>query len=62
MSMKIGIRAWIDFAFRKIFGKPENEICIVSLLNAGPKQNVYRRFGFHGDAIAKASSRPDGLA
>jgi len=23
MSMKIGIRAWIDFAFRKIFGKPD---------------------------------------
>ena len=34
MSMKIGIRAWIDFAFRKIFGKPENEICLISLLNA----------------------------
>ncbi len=32
--MKIGIRAWIDFAFRKIFGKPENEICLISLLNA----------------------------
>jgi len=30
----IGIRAWIDFAFRKIFGKPENEICLISLLNA----------------------------
>jgi hypothetical protein len=34
MSMKIGIRAWIDFAFRKIFGKPGNEICLISLLNA----------------------------
>ena len=33
MSMKIGIRAWIDFAFRKIFGKPGNEICVISLLN-----------------------------
>jgi predicted transposase/invertase (TIGR01784 family) len=32
--MKIGIRAWIDFAFRKIFGKPGNEICLISLLNA----------------------------
>ena len=32
--MKIGIRAWIDFAFRKIFGKPGNEICVISLLNA----------------------------
>ncbi len=34
MSIKIGIRAWIDFAFRKIFGKPGNEICLISLLNA----------------------------
>ena len=34
MSMKIGIRAWIDFAFRKIYGKPGNEICLISLLNA----------------------------
>ena len=34
MSMKIGIRAWIDFAFRKIFGKHGNEICLISLLNA----------------------------
>ena len=34
MPMKIGIRAWIDFAFRKIFGKPGNEICLISLLNA----------------------------
>jgi hypothetical protein len=34
MSMKIGIRAWIDFAFRKIYGKPGNDICLISLLNA----------------------------
>ncbi len=34
MSMKIGIRAWIDFAFRKIFGRKGNEICLISLLNA----------------------------
>ena len=34
MSMKIGIRAWIDFAFRKIYGKPGNELCLISLLNA----------------------------
>ncbi len=34
MAMKIGIRAWIDFAFRKIFGKPGNEVCLISLLNA----------------------------
>jgi predicted transposase/invertase (TIGR01784 family) len=34
MSAKIGIRAWIDFAFRKIFGKPGNEVCLISLLNA----------------------------
>ena len=32
--MKIGIRAWIDFAFKKIFGKKGNEICLVSLLNS----------------------------
>lgn len=32
--MKIGIRAWIDFAFKKIFGKPGNEICLISLLNS----------------------------
>jgi predicted transposase/invertase (TIGR01784 family) len=34
MSNKIGIRAWVDFAFRKIFGKPGNEICLISLLNS----------------------------
>jgi len=34
MSMKIGIRAWIDFAFRKIFGNPGNGICLISPLNA----------------------------
>jgi predicted transposase/invertase (TIGR01784 family) len=34
MSMKIGIKAWVDFAFKKIFGKPGNEICLISLLNA----------------------------
>lgn len=34
MAAKIAIRAWIDFAFRKIFGKPGNEICLISLLNA----------------------------
>lgn len=34
MSTKIGIRPWIDFAFRKIFGKPGNEICLISLLNS----------------------------
>lgn len=34
MSMKIGIRAWIDFAFRKIFGKAGNEMCLIGLLNS----------------------------
>jgi hypothetical protein len=34
MSMRIGIRAWIDFAFKKIFGKPGNEVCLISLLNS----------------------------
>jgi predicted transposase/invertase (TIGR01784 family) len=32
--MRIGIRAWIDFAFKKIFGKPGNEVCLISLLNS----------------------------
>ncbi len=31
---RIGIRAWIDFAFKKIFGKLGNEVCLISLLNA----------------------------
>ena len=30
----MGFASWIDFAFRKIFGKPGNEICLISLLNA----------------------------
>ena len=34
MAKKIGIRPWIDFAFRKIFGKLGNEICLISLLNS----------------------------
>jgi predicted transposase/invertase (TIGR01784 family) len=34
MSTKIGIRAWVDFAFKKIFGKQGNEICLISLLNS----------------------------
>ena len=34
VSKKIGIRPWVDFAFRKIFGKPSNEICLISLLNS----------------------------
>ena len=34
MSRKIGVRPWIDFAFRKIFGKRGNEICLISLLDS----------------------------
>ncbi|MEZ6090396.1 MAG: Rpn family recombination-promoting nuclease/putative transposase [Pirellulaceae bacterium] len=34
MSERIGIRAWIDFPFKKIFGKPGNEICLISLLDS----------------------------
>jgi predicted transposase/invertase (TIGR01784 family) len=34
MSRNIGIRPWVDFAFRKIFGKPGNDICLISLLNS----------------------------
>ncbi len=50
MSMKIGIRAWIDFAFRKIFGKPGNEICLIRLLNAVQLLDRSRRLfsAWHG--------------
>ena len=34
MSHPIGIRAWIDFSFKKIFGKPGNEVCLISFLNS----------------------------
>jgi predicted transposase/invertase (TIGR01784 family) len=34
MPNPIGILAWIDFAFKKIFGKPGNEVCLISFLNA----------------------------
>jgi predicted transposase/invertase (TIGR01784 family) len=34
MSKKIGVYPWVDFAFRKIFGKPGNEVCLIGLLNA----------------------------
>lgn len=34
MSKKIGVFPWVDFAFRKIFGKPGNEVCLISLLNS----------------------------
>jgi predicted transposase/invertase (TIGR01784 family) len=34
VSKKIGIRPCVDFAFRKIFGKPGNEICLIHLLNS----------------------------
>jgi hypothetical protein len=29
MSKKIGVFPWVDFAFRKIFGKPGNEECLI---------------------------------
>jgi predicted transposase/invertase (TIGR01784 family) len=32
--MPLGIRATNDFAFKKIFGSPENKIALISLLNA----------------------------
>ncbi|MFM2013662.1 MAG: hypothetical protein RLZZ396_2446 [Planctomycetota bacterium] len=31
MSKKIGVFPWVDFAFRKIFGKPGNEECLIGL-------------------------------
>ena len=32
--MPIGIRPINDFAFKKTFGSPENELALISLLNA----------------------------
>ncbi len=32
--MRIGIRLINDFAFKKIFGTPENKLVLISLLNA----------------------------
>ena len=34
MRRVIGIHPWVDFAFKKIFGKPGNEICLISFLNS----------------------------
>lgn len=34
MDRKIGVRPYVDFAFRKVFSKPGNEPCLISLLNA----------------------------
>jgi predicted transposase/invertase (TIGR01784 family) len=32
--MPLGIRPIVDFAFRKVFGSPENKLALISLLNA----------------------------
>lgn len=34
MDHRIGVRPYVDFAFRKVFSKPGNEPCLISLLNA----------------------------
>jgi len=30
----LGIKAFVDFAFKKIFGSPENSAALIGLLNA----------------------------
>ena len=30
----LGIKAYVDFAFKKLFGSPENSIALIGLLNA----------------------------
>ena len=32
--MPLGIKAYVDFAFKKIFGSPENSVALIGLLNA----------------------------
>ena len=32
--MPLGIKAYVDFAFKKMFGSPENSIALIGLLNA----------------------------
>lgn len=33
-SMPLGIKAYVDFAFKKTFGSPENSSALIGLLNA----------------------------
>ena len=32
--MPIGVKPTVDFAFKKIFGSPENAVSLIGLLNA----------------------------
>ncbi len=32
--MPLGIKPYVDFAFKKIFGSPENKLALIGLLNA----------------------------
>jgi len=32
--MPLGIKAYVDFVFKKIFGSPENSVALIGLLNA----------------------------
>ncbi|MBL8810588.1 MAG: Rpn family recombination-promoting nuclease/putative transposase [Planctomycetaceae bacterium] len=34
MQMPLGIKAYLDFVFKKMFGSPENSIALIGLLNA----------------------------
>ena len=33
-SMPLGIKAYVDFVFKKMFGSPENSAALIGLLNA----------------------------
>ena len=35
--MPLGIKAFVDFVFKKLFGSPENSIALIGLLNAIPE-------------------------
>ena len=32
--MKLGIKAYVDFVFKKMFGSPEDSVALIGLLNA----------------------------
>ena len=32
--MALGIKAYVDFAFKKLFGSPENSVALIGLLDA----------------------------
>ena len=61
-AMPLGIRPLNDFAFKKIFGTPENRLVLISLLNAvlQPKapivevtlENPFKPQDFHDDKLS----------